>query len=186
MSLNMFPFQQCCGITIISNFGGTTTGSRGYDNATKSEIKNKIAEFRRTTATGLHLIALNEEQIKHFEPQLLEEGFIKWGSKFYHANHGNWLQLYGWTRYDKNGNKVSYNSSPNVKEIKESSLSPRGVFNTFWTDNTIRTESVPDRPTSSRARVEVPLSTRGSQRSVTPRPRRVLRPLRSGGSRPTE
>lgn len=183
MTIRHGAFPQCCGISVVSNFGGTPTGSRD-DEANEAEVKREIARIRRETATGLHLIALNEQQEKKFSKWIINEGYIKWGEKFYHGGHGNWLQLYGWTRFDKNGNKVVYDSSPNVKEVKGPEVSFRGFITTTSVDWTA--QPVPDRSPSISPRVAVPLSTRGGQRSATPRPGTVSRTVSRGRTRITE
>lgn len=107
MSLHVKAFPDCCGISIISGFGKTST-TLITNNSTISETRKdleriikKYSNKQEYEKVGLLLVSLNQDQVPLFQDDLLSLGFNVIQPAFYHHNHGKSITLYGYVCFSK-------------------------------------------------------------------------------------
>ena len=189
--LGIDQYPKCCGIGVINNFGGTISGSR-RDVASADEVKRTIRNYIKSFNYGLYTLALNEDQVPLFGETVEAEGF-KPVQKFFHKGHGKFITLYTYVRWtDKDAAQYKKDREP-INQVTQAQV-PIGGFTTattnwFFTDTAdgraTVAERVPEVTRAPRARMEVPLPTRGGERVDTLRAKPLQRSLRNGGTRPS-
>lgn len=94
LRFNNFP--DCCGMKVLSFFGGSTTNYATREKLTHNEISNDLDKAREWGLGKEYnfFVALAEEQLDHVEPVLKAHGFQKIISNLYNPGHKSRLTLY--------------------------------------------------------------------------------------------
>lgn len=91
MQLNAFP--RCCGILIISHFGGS--GTNGDSNQTDTSIDLYLTDNKNNMDSyALTMVSLNERQEKQLDPLLRKHGFVRSTKPSYHKKHDSFISVY--------------------------------------------------------------------------------------------
>lgn len=89
-------FPNCCGIHILTGFGKTRTAVYGGNNELGiKDIEAWMKVQERNQEVGLLLVALNQEQDKHYSKMMERLEYKPMAKDFYHYSHGNTITLYG-------------------------------------------------------------------------------------------